>query len=203
MERRLAVHQKRNLANSLESESSPMPSNTLSTPRLHSRTGSLITSERYSRSRSSSVERLRTKLRLQSHSNTPIQLEESTGGKRTAKKRLRIEENSTPVEPTVKRVRKPVKPSEVRTKFAYCGLDLSSVAPEHLIGAQDCSVNHVNASERTTSERSMCKDENESKSSLLSNEVLSSTLPRKTIIGMCMYVYIYMSTPHTCTCTFN
>ena len=160
-----------------------MPSNTLSTPRLHSRTGSLITSERYSRSRSSSVERLRTKLRLQSHSSTPVQLEESTGGKRTAKKRLRIEENNTPVEPTVKRVRKPVKPSEVRTKFAYCGLDLSSVGPEHLIGAQDCSVNHVNATERST-----CKEESESKSALLSNEVLSSAVPRKTIIGTYMYI---------------
>ena len=170
MERRLAVHQKRNTA-AHDSESHTPTSSSLSVSRRHSRTESLIVSERYVRSRSSSLERTRHRLRQSSTpsnslSSTPISQEE----RRSARKRLRIEDNRTTPEPTpVKRVRKPPKLTEIRTSVEYTGLGLLPVqdglAPELTANHRDL----LAGSDERLLHESLCNT--------LSNSCLSSRNP--------------------------
>ena len=124
------MHQKRNTLTTPDTDSRPSPSTprSLGTSRRHSRTESLILSERSRpRSRSSSVEQSRSRLRPSGHTGTPTPQEEG-GGKKSARKRLRTEENNISNDsPNVKRIRKPLKLAEIRTKLEYRGLGLLSM----------------------------------------------------------------------------
>lgn len=147
MERRLAVHQKRNSAAPLDSDSSPAtPTSQLSSTRRHSRTEALIVSERQSvRSRSSSLERSRNRLRQHSQS-TPVSSQED---RRNVRKRLRTDDNlvtsseSLPVQ-QVKRVKRRPKLTEMRTSCEYVGLGLlppnEGLSAAITLNHKDCSM---------------------------------------------------------------
>ena len=151
MERRLAVHQKRNTANLSEPDgTSPAPTHTPSASKRLSRAESLIVSESHTRSRSSSLESSKGRIRTTSQPGTPAPVEDGVGGKRSAKKRLRTEENNVPPDPTPKRVKKAAKLSELRTKMEYRGLDLSWPAPDCLVSNSVSSMNHVDAVEKSS-----------------------------------------------------
>lgn len=144
MERRLAVHQKRNTAVTStpevnDSHTTPSTPSSLTVSRRISRTESLILSQRLPRSRSSSVERTRNRLRPSSHVGTPVLPEE--GGKKSARKRLRTEENSIPTDTPIKRIKKPLKLAEIRTELEYSGLGL--LPPE--VAPTSCSANHTDS----------------------------------------------------------
>ena len=147
MERRLAVHQKRNTANTSDADSSAPP--TMVTPsasvtRRISRVESLTLSEGLTRNRSASVESAsRSRTRLASHLGPSIEEGHGIDGKRTARKRIRVEENSVALNPTPKRVRKTTKRSELRTKMEYEGLELTLPAEDSIVGQAIPSVNHV------------------------------------------------------------
>lgn len=148
MERRLAVHQKRNTATTkaadTDPQSSPSTPSSLNISRRHSRTESLIHSETHRRS--PSVERSRSRLRQSSHSGTPVPQDEGSGGKRSARKRIRTEENVVSSDPpSIKRVRKPQKLAEIRTKLEYGGLGLLS--------AQDGVVSHLSSNHTDSSKK--------------------------------------------------
>ena len=183
MERRLAVHQKRNTAtaNTPEIDTHSTPTSTLSVSRRRSRTESLILSERLPRSRSSSVERSRSRLRPSSHAGTPILQEEGGEGKRSARKRLRTEENSITAEsPTIKRVRKPPKLAEIRTKLEYRGLNLlsSEDAVPTLLS------NHTDALAEDTVNEALSSKHRLASNDELSNDVVCNDM---TIVGKCSF----------------
>ena len=126
MERRLAVLQKRSSKANPTEESQPSalasstPASSTPTPRPHiSRTETLANSERYPRSRSSSVDPSRSRSRPTSHSGTPVPQEDSLNNLRKPKRRLRGELDYAH---DAKKAKK--KPTEVRTEFEYCGLNL-------------------------------------------------------------------------------
>ena len=146
MERRLAVHQKRNTANASDADSSAPPTTftpSVSVARRISRVESLTLSEGLTRNRSSSVESARSRTRLASHSSPSIEEGHGIGGKRTARKRIRVEENSVALNPTPKRVQKTTKRSELRTKMEYEGLELTFPAADSVVEHALPSVNHV------------------------------------------------------------
>lgn len=122
MERRLAILQKRSTskANLTEdSQPSTLASNT-PTPKPHvSRTETLANSERYQRSRSSSVDPSRSRSRPTSHSGTPVPQEDSLNNLKKPKRRLRGELDYAH---DAKKAKK--KQTEVRAEFEYCGLNL-------------------------------------------------------------------------------
>ena len=198
MERRLAVHQKRNAATAStpEIDAHTTPTNTLSVSRRRSRTESLILSERLPRSRSSSVERTRSRLRPSSHAGTPISQEEGGEGKRSARKRLRTEENSNTTDfPPVKQSKTPPKLAEIRTKLEYRGLNLLSssedVVPTLLSNHTDSLAENVEDS----------VNEVLSSKHLSSNDVLSNNVVCNdtTIVGKCSFLSSIHIT-YTCTC---
>lgn len=122
MERRLAILQKRSRPTSSEQEAQlNTPVNSALTPKLHaSRAETLANSERHTRSRSSSVDLSRSHSRPSSHSGTPVPQEDSLNHlKKTAKRRLKGELDCTHDTKKAKRM-----PTEVRTAFEYCGLNL-------------------------------------------------------------------------------
>ena len=122
MERRLAILQKRSRPTSSEHESQlNTPVNSALTPKLHaSRAETLANSERHTRSRSSSVDLSRSHSRPSSHSGTPVPQEDSLNNlKKTAKRRLKGDLDCTQDTKKAKRM-----PTEVRTAFEYCGLNL-------------------------------------------------------------------------------
>ena len=151
MERRLAVHQKRNTAAVHESDPAPSTPSPLGVTRRHSRTESLILSERNARSRSSSLERSRNRVRLQqqsSNSSSPVSLDE----RKSARKRLRTDDNSVVAPesvavPVVKRVRKPPKLAEIRTSVEYAGLGL---LPTHDGLVPLVTANHTDCMEKSS-----------------------------------------------------
>jgi len=122
MERRLAILQKRSTSKAnLTEDSQPntLASNT-PTPKPHvSRTETLANSERYQRSRSSSVDPSRSRSRPTSHSGTPVPQEDSLNNLKKPKRRLRGELDYAH---DAKKAKK--KQTEVRTEFEYCGLNL-------------------------------------------------------------------------------
>ena len=180
MERRLAVHQKRSTSAAIhDSESPSSTSSPLGVTRRHSRTESLIISERHVRSRSSSLERTRTRLKQQ-HSNsstgsgTPILQDE----RKSARKRLRTDDSSGTPEPAatpIKRIRKPPKLTEIRTSVEYAGLDLLSakdgLAPRLTANHRDLLTNNSGMLMNET----LCPSRNS-----LSNNLLPGN---KTIVG--------------------
>jgi hypothetical protein len=175
MERRLAVHQKRNTVTTPsfhDSESTPT-SGLLSVPRRHSRAESLIMSERHVRSRSASLERTRNRLRHQQTSNTTSATPVSQDERKSARKRLRIEDNRTTPEPTpVKRVRKPPKLMEMRTSVEYAGLGLLPVQDGL---APRLTANHRDLQAENTD--TLLNDKLCTASNTLSNSRLSSDNP--------------------------
>ena len=187
MERRLAVHQKRNAvtASTPEIDTHVTPTNTLSASRRRSRTESLILSERLPRSRSSSVERSRGRLRPSSHAGTPISQEEGGEGKRSARKRLRTEENSyTTDSSSVKRIKKPPKLTEIRTKLEYRGLDL---LPSSEDAVTTLLSNHTDSLAENIEDT---VNEVLSSKHLSSNDVLSNSVVCNdaTIVGKCSFL---------------
>lgn len=183
MERRLAVHQKRNTANLSEPDgASSTPTHTPSVSKRLSRAESLIVSESHTRSRSSSLESSKGRIRPTSQPGTPTPVEDGIGGKRSAKKRLRTEENNVPPDPTPKRVKKAAKPLEVRTKMEYRGLDLSWPAQDCPVSNSLSSVNHVDAVEESG------RVGNESPS----NTNIMGTSPAMVYVAVHVYLYIYV-----------
>lgn len=196
MERRLAVHQKRNATtlHTSDTDSHTTPTTTPSSLRIsrrHSRTESLILSERIpqSRSRSSSLEQSRNRLRpSQSITTTPtVSLEDSVGGggKKSARKRLRTEDTSvTIVEfPTqIKRVRKPSKLTEIRTEFEYSGLGLLPAHDDVL-----SSYTAINHNESLSGKSSEYRTHLPANGALSNDTVLSRD---KNIVGECILVLV-------------
>lgn len=185
MERRLAVHQKRNTATvntpDTDSHSPHSTPSALNISRRHSRAESLIHSERHQRS--SSVERSRSRLRQSSQSGTPISQDESSGGKKSARKRLRTDDSVTSNDtPNVKRVRKPQKLAEIRTKLEYSGLGLIASqdgVPPHLPANHSLRKNSEDAAnEALCSVHKMAND-------TLPNHVLRN---HTAIVGECILV---------------
>lgn len=180
MERRLAVHQKRNTISTPEHDTHPAPSTpcSLTVSRRLSRTESLILSERHPRSRSSSVEHPRSRLRPSSHAGTPVSQEE--GAKKSARKRLRIEENNITTDSPIKRIKKPPKLAEIRTKLEYSGLGLFSQDLDPAV--LNYSTNHTDSVGKNSDDG---VNEALSSKQLSSNEALSSSVlcDDATIVG--------------------
>ena len=123
-------------------------------------------------------------MRPSSHAGTPVAQEDGGGGggKRNAKKRLRIEENSVVADLPVKRVKKPQKLSELRTKLEYVGLDLS--AQDFETEVPSFSTNHIDSLEKSSNDNEELPSKQSTSNEALSNNVTCNDATNKTIVGM-------------------